>query len=146
MNRSERSWSGLVRDVGRSFLALVRAELEALAGDLQGSARTLLRALLVAAIAGAVVFWAIGLAIDVIVELLALVLPRWGAAATPAQRLPPSAAVIEKPAKPSPIQLRPRAEIAAQAIRAAPSQIALSSAARRVRRMRGGDRNRWRTG
>jgi hypothetical protein len=82
MNRGERSWSGLVRDVGRSFLALVRAELEALAGDLQGSARTLLRALLVAAIAGAVVFWAIGLAIDVAVELLALAMPRWAAAAT----------------------------------------------------------------
>jgi uncharacterized membrane protein YqjE len=82
MNRGERSWSGLVRDVGRSFLALVRAELEALAGDLQGSARTLLRALLVAAVAGAVVFWAIGLAIDVAVELLALAMPRWGAAAT----------------------------------------------------------------
>jgi len=82
MDGGERSWAGLVREVGRSFLALVRAELEALIGDFQGSAHRLLRALLLAAVAGAVVFWAIGLAIDVAVELLALLMPRWGAAAT----------------------------------------------------------------
>jgi hypothetical protein len=81
MSGGERTWSGLAREVGRSFLALLRAEIDALVGDLQGSARTLVRALLLAAIAGAVVFWAIGLLIDLAVELLALVLPRWGAAA-----------------------------------------------------------------
>lgn len=81
MSEGERSWSGLVREVGRSFLALLRAEIDALVGDFQGSARTLVRALLLAAVAGAVVFWAIGLLIDLAVELLALVLPRWGAAA-----------------------------------------------------------------
>jgi hypothetical protein len=94
MDAGERSWASLVREVGRSFLELVRAELEALIGDLQGSAHRVLRALLLAAVAGAVVFWAIGLAIDVAVELLALVMPRWGAAATVLGALIVAAAVL----------------------------------------------------
>lgn len=81
MSVGERSWSGLVREVGHSFLALLRAEIDALVGDFQGSARRLVRAVLLAAVAAAVVFWAIGLLIDLAVELLALAMPRWGAAA-----------------------------------------------------------------
>lgn len=81
MNAERSSWSAMVREIGEAFLALLRAELEAVARDLGASGRALLRALVVAAIAGTVAFWAFGLIIYLAVELLALVLPRWGAAA-----------------------------------------------------------------
>lgn len=77
----ERGWADLVREVGEAFLALLRAEVEALVSDFGRSGRALGRALALAAGAGAVLFWALALVIYVVVELLALVLPRWGAAA-----------------------------------------------------------------
>lgn len=75
------SWLGLVRRVGRAFGELLRAELAALAEDLGRSGRALLRALVVAAVAGAFAFWTLGLTIYLAVELLALALPRAGAVA-----------------------------------------------------------------
>jgi uncharacterized membrane protein YqjE len=79
MSEPGRSWGALVREIGEAFLALLRAEVEAVARDLGDSGRSLLRALLVAALAGAVAFWALGLVVYLAVELVALALPRWGA-------------------------------------------------------------------
>ena len=79
MSEPGRSWSALVREIGEAFLALLRAEVEAVARDLGDSGRALLRALVLAGFAFAVAFWALGLIVYLAVELLALVLPRWGA-------------------------------------------------------------------
>jgi len=72
-------WKERVREIGEAFLALVRAELAALAADLGRSGRALVRALLLVAIAFGVGFWTLGLLLYFSIELLALVLPRWGA-------------------------------------------------------------------
>ena len=79
MSEPGRSWSALVREIGEAFLALLRAEVEAVARDLGDSGRALLRALVLAGLAFGVAFWALGLVVYLAVELLALVLPRWGA-------------------------------------------------------------------
>jgi len=75
----DRGWGGRIRDVGEAFLAVVRAEIAALAGDLGRSGRALLRVLLVALAAAGVLFWTIGLLVYFAIELLARTLPRWGA-------------------------------------------------------------------
>jgi hypothetical protein len=75
------SWIGMVRALGEAFVALLRAEAEALAQDFAHAGKALARALLLGAVAGAFAFWAIGLLVYLGVELLALVLPRWGAVA-----------------------------------------------------------------
>jgi hypothetical protein len=72
-------WKARVREIGESFLALVRAELAALAADLGQSGRALARALVLVGIAFGVGFWTLGLLLYFAIELLALVLPRWGA-------------------------------------------------------------------
>jgi len=79
MSGSGRGWTDLVREVGEAFLALLRAELRALAGDLGRNGRGLLRVLLLAASAVAAGFWGVALLLDLAVEVLALWLPRWGA-------------------------------------------------------------------
>lgn len=73
------SWKARVREIGEAFLALVRAELAALAADLGRSGRALARALVLVGIAFGVGFWTLGLVLYFAIELLALVLPRWGA-------------------------------------------------------------------
>ena len=75
-----RGWGTRIRDVGEAFLGVVRAEIAALASDLGQSGRALVRALVWVGAAAAVLFWTLGLLIYAAVELLALVLPRWGAA------------------------------------------------------------------
>jgi hypothetical protein len=80
MGDQRRSWIDAFRQVGLSFADLARAELAALAEDLGRSGGALVRALLVAAIAGAFAFWTLGLLVYLAIELLTLVLPRWGAA------------------------------------------------------------------
>ena len=75
-----RGWGSRIREVGDAFLGVVRAEIAALATDLGQSGRALVRALVWVGAAAAVLFWTLGLLIYVAVELLALVLPRWGAA------------------------------------------------------------------
>ena len=70
-----------MREIGEAFLALLRAEVEALVADFGRSGRALARALVLAAAAGAVLFWALALVLYLAIELLALVLPRWGAVA-----------------------------------------------------------------
>jgi len=72
-------WKARVREIGESFLALARAELAALAADLGKSGSALARTLVLVGIAFGVGFWTLGLLLYFAVELLALVLPRWGA-------------------------------------------------------------------
>jgi len=67
------------REVGEAFVALWKAELATIADDLGKSGRALVRALVLVAVAAAVGFWTLGLMLYFGVELLALVLPRWGA-------------------------------------------------------------------
>ena len=78
MSEEARSWAGMVREVGEAFLALVRAEVTALTDDLRSSGRGLTRVLVLGAIAAALLFWAVALLVDLLVELVALALPRWG--------------------------------------------------------------------
>ncbi len=74
------SWLELIRAVGKALLELVAAEVEALVGDLKSSGRTLGRAVLLFLVAAFLGFWILGLLLFSAVELLALWLPRWGAA------------------------------------------------------------------
>jgi len=78
---AERGWGAKIRDVGDAFLGVIRAEVAALFDDLGRSGRALVGALVWVAVAAAIAFWSVGLLVYVAVELLALVLPRWGAAA-----------------------------------------------------------------
>jgi apolipoprotein N-acyltransferase len=68
-----------LREVGESYLALWRAEVAAILDALGRSGKALVRALVLVAIAAAIGFWTLGLLLYFAVELLALVLPRWGA-------------------------------------------------------------------
>jgi len=72
-------WSRRVRAVGDAFLGVARAEIAELVGDLSRSGRALVRALTLLAAAAGIAFWTVGLALYFAIELLALVLPRWGA-------------------------------------------------------------------
>ena len=72
-------WTARIRSVGEAFLGVLRAEIGAVVADLGQSGRALVRALLWVAAAMAVGFWTLGLLIYFAVELLALVVPRWGA-------------------------------------------------------------------
>lgn len=78
---SRRGFAEIVREIGESFLALLRAEVDALLADFGRSGRALGRALLLVAAAAAVLFWVLGLVLYLGIELLALALPRWGAVA-----------------------------------------------------------------
>lgn len=73
-------WLDLVRGVGRALLEVLRAELEALASDLRASGKRLSGAVALLAAAAFVLFWAVGVLAYAAIELLALWLPRWGAA------------------------------------------------------------------
>lgn len=74
-----RGWVRRVRGVGEAFLDVLRAEVATAAEELGRSGRALVRALALLAAAAGVAFWVIGLLLYFAVELLALVLPRWGA-------------------------------------------------------------------
>ena len=78
---SRRGFAEIVREIGESVLALLRAEVDALLADFGRSGRALGRALLLIAAAAAVLFWVLGLVLYLGIELLALALPRWGAVA-----------------------------------------------------------------
>ncbi len=82
MRARRASWLELIRSVGRALLELAAAEVEALVAELKSSGRTLGRAVLLFLVAGFFAFWTIGLLLQSTVELLALWLPRWGAALT----------------------------------------------------------------
>jgi hypothetical protein len=79
MAAEREGWIGRLREVGLAFGALVSAELAGLADDLGRSGAALARALVLAAVAAGVVFWTLGLFVYFAIELLSLVMPRWGA-------------------------------------------------------------------
>jgi len=79
MKIDPRGWAELIRSLGEALLEVFRAELGALEGDLKGSAKLLGRALLLAALAAAILFWTLGAMTLAAIELMALWLPRWGA-------------------------------------------------------------------
>jgi len=74
-------WSASLQALGSAFSELVRAELAAAGDDLSRSGRRLGGALLLLTSALFVLFWAVGLAVYLAVEVAHLWLPRWVAAA-----------------------------------------------------------------
>jgi hypothetical protein len=67
--------------MGESFFDVLRAELAVLRADLRTSARFLKRSALLLVLALFTCFWALGTAVYLLVALLSLWLPGWGAAA-----------------------------------------------------------------
>ncbi len=74
-------WGASLQALGGAFSELVGAELAALSDDLSRSGKRLGGALLLLASALFVLFWAVGLAVYVAVEVTHQWLPRWAAAA-----------------------------------------------------------------
>ena len=70
---------GRVRDMGGALVGVVRAEISSLLAELASSGRSLVRSLVLFALAFAFGFWTLGLLVYFLVELLALRLARWGA-------------------------------------------------------------------
>lgn len=74
------SWGDLFRALGEAFSVLMTSEVASLREDLVASRRNLVRALVLAALAVFVFFWAIGAATIVLFEGLSIVFSRWLAA------------------------------------------------------------------
>jgi len=72
-------WIARVQNLGSAYFAVVRAEISAALADLAESGRSLLRAALLFTITLALGFWTVGLLVYLLIEMLALWLPRWGA-------------------------------------------------------------------
>jgi len=77
-----RGWIDLFRGLGDSLLAVLRAEVATLQEDLARSGRIAGGALALLGAALILVFWILGLLIFVLVAVLAIWLPLWGAALT----------------------------------------------------------------
>lgn len=75
----ERTWSARIRTIGEAFLGVLRAEIAEIAAEIGRSGRALVRALVLVGVAAGIAFWTVGLVLYFAIELLALVLPRWGA-------------------------------------------------------------------
>lgn len=73
-------WIALVRALGESLLAVLRAELAALQADLNRSTRQLGVALFFFGAVAALAFWLVGLLVFLLVALVAIWLPLAGAA------------------------------------------------------------------
>lgn len=82
MRRRKITWTELVRELGLSIIDLLRAESRALQRDLAVSGKRAGVALGMLAIAAVLVFWSLGVATVVVVAVLSLWLPLWGAALT----------------------------------------------------------------
>jgi hypothetical protein len=80
MRRDNGGWLGALRSLGQAGGDLLRSEIDALGSDLADSGASLARAIGLFLGAVFVVFWAIGALGYLSIELLALWLPRWGAA------------------------------------------------------------------
>lgn len=80
MRRHKNGWLGALRSLGQAGGDLLRSEINALGSDLADSGANLTRAIGLFVAAAFVIFWAIGALGYFSVELLALWLPRWGAA------------------------------------------------------------------
>jgi uncharacterized membrane protein YqjE len=77
--RSAGGWLELLRSLGESLVAMMRAEAAGLGKDLGESGRRLAIALGLLLVAGALLFWAVAVLTLTGIELLALWLPRWAA-------------------------------------------------------------------
>jgi hypothetical protein len=75
-----REWIDLFRSLGEALLEVLRAELAALQGDLGRSGRHFGVALALFGGAAVLGFWIVGLILFVLVALLNVWLPLWGAA------------------------------------------------------------------
>jgi hypothetical protein len=78
--QSSSGWIEMFRSLGQSLLAVLRAEVEALQEDFRRSGRHLAVGVGLLAAAAAIGFWAAGLLLFVLVVVLAIWLPLWGAA------------------------------------------------------------------
>ncbi|MEO8196436.1 MAG: phage holin family protein [Thermoanaerobaculia bacterium] len=74
------AWLARVQNLGSAYFAVLRAELGAALEELNESGRSLLRAALLFTVTLALGFWTVGLLVYFLIEILALWLPRWGAA------------------------------------------------------------------
>lgn len=72
-------WSQSLRSLGDALIDVLRAEAAVLGDDLGRTGRSLLKVLVLAFMALAIVFWTIGALTLALIEVLALWLPRWGA-------------------------------------------------------------------
>jgi len=75
-----KAWLDLLRSLGEALLEVLRAELGALQADLQRSGRHLGAGAALLAGAAVLGFWAVGLIVFVLVTVLSIWLPLWGAA------------------------------------------------------------------
>jgi hypothetical protein len=82
MRKDTNGWLGVLRSLGQAGTNLLRSEIDALGSDLAASGASLTRAIGLFLAAAFVIFWAIGALGFFSIELLALWLPRWGAALT----------------------------------------------------------------
>ena len=80
MRRDSDGWLGVLRSLGQAGTNLLRSEIDALGSDLADSGASLARAVGLFLAAAFVIFWAVGTLGFFAIELLALWLPRWGAA------------------------------------------------------------------
>ncbi|MGB5890646.1 MAG: phage holin family protein [Thermoanaerobaculia bacterium] len=80
MRKNTNGWLGLLRSLGQAGTDLLRSEIDALGSDLADSGASLARAVGLFVAAAFVIFWAVGALGYFSIELLALWLPRWGAA------------------------------------------------------------------
>lgn len=75
-----RGWKDLLRSLGDSLLEVAGAEAAALKGDLRSSGQQLSVAVAVGVSAAFFLFWWVGASGFVLFQVLAIWLPRWGAA------------------------------------------------------------------
>jgi hypothetical protein len=79
VGRRLRSWIELLLSLREAFLEVLRAEVRSLRSDLDLSKRQFLRVISFVALAISVGFWAVGVAVFLLIQVAALWLPLWGA-------------------------------------------------------------------
>lgn len=82
MSRRRRRWFDLLAPVGQAGLDLLRAEYGVVSSEIKVSARVLVKSLLLLLTGLFALFWAIGALALLLLEVGALWLPRWAAAAS----------------------------------------------------------------
>ena len=88
------AWLELFRSLGQALIALAKAELEAVGEELAASGKRLTGALVLFGAAAAVAFWTVALLLYTVVQVLALWLPQWAAAAIACGCLPAVVAIL----------------------------------------------------
>ncbi len=80
MRKHTNGWLGVLHSLGQAGTDLLRSEMDALGSDLAATGASLARAVGLLLAAAFMIFWAVGALGFFAIELLALWLPRWGAA------------------------------------------------------------------